>query len=146
MLLFKLNELIVVRSLTFKCPSGHSDETTESLLNIFNQLAEGGFLKNNRIFTLKELDWSLNDRFIQDICSMKNLEGLDLLDCELTREDLLSVFRSCPKLMELRIKTFRSSATSKTIKPMNQEEYNELQLGFKRLRLYDIKVIIEQLR
>jgi hypothetical protein len=92
MLLFKLNELIVDRSLTFKRPSGHSDETTESLLNIFNQLAEGGFLKNNRIFTLKELDWSLNDQFIRDICSMKNLERLDLLDCELTRRDLLNVF------------------------------------------------------
>ena len=77
---------------------------------------------------------------------MKNLERLDLLDCELTRRDLLSVFRSCSELMELRIKTYRSSATSKTVGPMNQEEYNELQLARKRLRLFDVKEIMEHLR
>jgi hypothetical protein len=48
--------------------------------------------------------------------------------------------------MELRIKTYRSSATSKTVEPMKQEEYNELQLARKRLRLFDVKEIMEHLR
>jgi hypothetical protein len=141
----QLNALIIDRSLTIKRPSGHSHETTESLLSILHQLAEGGCLKNNQIFILKDLDWSHNDPFIQDVCSMKNLEKLDLLDCEVTRKDLLSVFRSCPKLMELRIKDFGYSPTLNTIEQF-KEEANELELDYKRLRLFDINVMMEQLR
>ena len=109
MLLFKLNEFIVDRSLTIKHPSGLSNETATCLFNIFNQLAEGGLLNNNRLFILNELDWSLNDQFILNICSMKKLEMLDLWDFKLSNEDLLSVFRSCSNPVELRFKGLRSS-------------------------------------
>ena len=109
--------------MTVKRTSGHSDETTESLLKVLNQLAEGEFLKNNRIFILKELDWSHNDQFIQDICSMKNLERLDLWDCELTMEDLVSVFRSCSKLMELRLKDMEMSLVRKFVEPVDQSNF-----------------------
>jgi hypothetical protein len=153
MLLFKLNQFIVDRSLMIKHPSGHSHETTESLLNILNQLVEGGFLKNNRIFILQELDWSQNERFIRDICSMRNLERLDLWDCELTMEDLLSVFRSCLKLVELRLKNIGSSpdvhldsCPTLMTKEQIEEEYNELMLGFQRLRDFENKVMMELLR
>ena len=145
--------MIVDRSLTIKRTSGHSDETTESLLNIFNQLAEGGFLKNNRTFILKELDWSHNDRFIQAICSMKNLERLDLWDCEMTFEDNVTVFRSCSKLMELHIKDYGckpnvhdDSHPTLREREEREEQINDFNLGIKRLRLRRIKVDIEQLR
>ena len=136
-----------------KRTSCHSDETTESLLNILHQLAEGGFLKNNRIFILKELDWSHNDRFIQDICSMQNLERLDLWECEVTITDLASVFRSCSKLMDLLIKDYASEPdvprdsypSSKEIE-QDDKEFNDFSLGKKRLRLCEVKVYHEELK
>jgi hypothetical protein len=119
MLLFKFNEIIIDRSLTIKRPTGHSDETTESLLYIFFQLAQGGFLNTNRIFILHELDWSHDDQFIRDICSMKNLESLDLLDCELTMKDLGSVLRSCSGLTKLCLKGMEMSLERKFVDPVN---------------------------
>ncbi len=119
MLLYKFNEIIVDRSLTIKCQSSHSDETTESLLNIFFRLAEGGFLNNNRIFILKELDWSHDDRFIRDICSMKKLERMDLLDSELTMKDLGSVLRSCTRLVKLCLKAMEMSLERNFVDPVN---------------------------
>jgi hypothetical protein len=142
----ELNDLFVYRSLTIKHTSGHSDETTKSLVNILHHLAEDRFLESNRILTLRELDWSHNDQFIQVICSMKKLERLDLWDCELTIDNHISVFLSCPKLVELRIKTIGSHRNPTSKKRKCKDDSNELMLGLKRLTVHDIRVLEEMER
>ena len=81
---------------------------------------------------------------------MKKLEMLDLWDFKLSNEDLLSVFRSCSNLVELRFKDFGSSpdvhldlCPTLMTKEQKDEEYKELVLGLNRLRNIEMKVMME---
>jgi hypothetical protein len=86
------------RSLEFNRPPD------ESFLMILEWLAREGYLQNNRRLDV-QLHWSRSSRFVELICSMKNLEKLDMCGYDLTPEVLAHVFRSCFKLTELHIGT-----------------------------------------
>jgi hypothetical protein len=66
---------------------------------------------------------------------MTHLETLSLLNWKLSlTEDLLQLFRSCPKLTELRLKLDDCHKLE-----MNEELKNELRSGCQRLRLFDVE-------
>jgi hypothetical protein len=109
----------------------------ENLLKILERLAEKGYLQNNQ--QLKHVLYNLShiSPFLELICSMENLEKLDL-DYKLTLEDLARVFQSCSKLIELRIATFGC----KTHK-MAEHLKNQLKPGFQRLRRLELVCFID---
>jgi hypothetical protein len=100
----------------------------ENLLKIMEHLAVEGYLQNNQQLKHVLHNFSHIPTFLEVICSMKNLEKLDL-DYKLTLEDLARVFQSCSKLVELRIATYGC----KTHK-MSEHLKNQLRSGFRKLR------------
>jgi hypothetical protein len=84
-------------------------------------------------------------RLFQVICSMNNLEKLHLLECNLTlTEDLPQLFRSCPKLTELRVRLSDSNRVDRErFERMNEHLKNELRSGFQRLRLVEHHWVID---
>ncbi len=97
----------------------------ERVFNILERLTEKGYLQNTRHlrdFEAYLLDYS---SFLERLCSMKNLEKLEL-EYDLTLEDLALVFQSCSKLIELSINTSDSF--------MDEHIENLLRTGFQRLR------------
>ena len=103
----------------------------ESLLKILERLAGEGCLQNNRRLN-GQFDCSSNSRFVEVICSMKNLESLDFHEHELTLDRLAHVFQSCSKLTELNIGT--------ECKPPEMDEHlkNQLRSRFQKLRRLDL--------
>jgi hypothetical protein len=97
------------------------------------RLAAGGFFKNNREVILT-WNWPFTPPLFQVLRSMNNLETLSLSEWKLTlTEDVPQLFRSCPKLTELRLKLAESQKLEK-----NEELENELRSGFQRLRLFEL--------
>jgi hypothetical protein len=47
----------------------------ESILGILERMVDEGYLQNNRQLTVK-FHWSRSSRFVELICSMKNLEKI----------------------------------------------------------------------
>ena len=108
----------------------YDDLKYESHLMILNRLVERGLLKNNREMFVSFCRRSVPLIF-RVICSMTQLEKLSLSVWTLTMtEDVPKLFRSCPKLTELRLKLFESKKLE-----MNEELENELRSGFQRLGL-----------
>jgi hypothetical protein len=105
----------------------------ESLLKILEQLAREGYLQNNRYLDV-EFDCSSNPRFVEVICSMKNLKIL--FGRKLTLEDLAHVFESCSKITNLFI-----PANGRKMSEMAEHLKNQLRSGFQRLRYLDLKQI-----
>jgi hypothetical protein len=65
---------------------------------------------------------------------MNNLEKLELLNLELTlTKNVPQLFRSCPKLTEMRLKLAETQKLE-----MGEELENELRLGFQRLRRLEL--------
>jgi hypothetical protein len=107
------------------------DLPDDSLFNILEWLAEEGYLQNNRRLDVQfdcTCGCSCSARFPELICSMKNLESLNLFNHELTPDVLAHVFQSCSKLIELHIETYY-----KTLE-MAEYEKSQLRLGFQKLR------------
>ena len=48
----------------------------DSLFNILERMAGEGYLQNNRNLAV-DFDFSSNPRFVEMICSMRNVESLD---------------------------------------------------------------------
>ena len=103
----------------------------DGLLTILKRLADGGFFKNNRQWIV-DVGWSRGSWMFQVIRSMNNLEKLSLLECKLTLTDVSQLFRSCPKLTELRLMLFDNQKVGK-----GEELKNELRPGFQRLRRFE---------
>jgi hypothetical protein len=98
---------------------------------ILERLADGGYLKNSRRMNAQ---WHSIPPLFRVIRSMNNLESLRLFMCELTlTEDVPQLFRSCPKLTELRVRLVESQKLE-----MNEDLKNELRSGFQRLRLVEL--------
>ena len=96
-------------------------------------LADRGYFQNNRQMIASSW-WPSIRRLFQAIRSMTRLEKLSLLKCSLTlAEDLPLLFRSCPKLTELRLKLVESQKLE-----MGEELKNGLRSGFQRLRLFEL--------
>ena len=93
---------------------------------VFERLGEGGFLTNNRERSVK-CHWSHIPRFHQYICSMKKL-GILRLFCEMKLEQLVPLFRSCPKLVHLHFKLIVSGKLE-----LDEPQKNVLIQGFQRL-------------
>ena len=104
----------------------------ESFLKILERLAEEGYLQNNRKLDV-DFDFSSNSRLVEVICSMKNLETLNLGEHELTPDALAHVFQSWSKLIEQDIAALKY----KTLE-MGEHLKNQLRSGFRRLRRLDV--------
>ena len=98
------SQLLVSFNNSFIINSPGNNSVKKILLKILERLVDGGYLKNNRQLVVK-FNWSRNSRFLQDVCSMTNLEKLYLWDCELALEKLPQLFCSCPKLCWTDLKT-----------------------------------------
>jgi hypothetical protein len=97
---------------------------------IFERLVEEGFLKNScKLYEL--CYWSNIPRFLRYICCMKKLQSLHLDKCQLTLEQLSTLFRSCPELVELNLGLDLSLKSD-----MDEHLKNELRRGFEKLRLF----------
>ena len=99
---------------------------------IFKRLVEGGFSENNRQLAALELLNAYIPQLLDGICSMKQLKKLNVLRCKLKLEQLLRVFRSCPKLTELNL-TYSELWVSEMLK-MDGHLIKELRRGFQRLQ------------
>jgi hypothetical protein len=90
------------RSLRVLCPPD------DSFLKILELLAEEGYLQANRRFECyfrlaHFLDCSPRSRFVELICSMTNLQSLDIVGHELTTDVLARVVQSCSQLTSIGI-------------------------------------------
>jgi len=106
----------------------------DSRLVSLERLADGGYFKNSRKM---KVNWYLPSVpfLFRVIRPMNNLETLSILEWELTlTDDLPQLFRSCPKLTELRLKLFESKKLE-----MNEELENELRSGFQRLQIFELR-------
>jgi hypothetical protein len=106
------------------------DSVDESLFTTLEWLSEEGYLQNNHYFTAG-YPFSRSSRFVKVICSMKNLQTLQLWENELTFEDLARMFQSCPKITYLNITNFKF-----TMLEMFEQLKNQLRPGFQRLRSF----------
>jgi hypothetical protein len=104
----------------------------ESHLNILERLAEKGCLKNNRQLIVPSYNFSCNPRFVDVICSMENLETLDISGCQLPLEQLPHVFSSCPKLVELHLFQLTCDNWDEDLKSV-------LRPGFHRLKVFQLE-------
>jgi hypothetical protein len=105
-----------------------------SRLFILERLAARGFFKNNRQMIVSS-SWPCIPRLCRILCSMADLETLNLLNWKLRlTQDVPQLFRSCPKLTELHLKIDGRQRLK-----MNEEIKNELRPGFQRLRLFELE-------
>jgi hypothetical protein len=104
------------------------------------RLADGGYFQNTRQMKATNR-WPSIPRFFRVICSMTNLEKLELLGWKLilTEEDLVRLFQSCPKLTELHLRLRDSGRFDRHMLETNEEVTNELRPGFERLRLFELQ-------
>jgi hypothetical protein len=111
------------------------------LFKILELLAWGGYLQNNRQLFMAlpvAFDCSLSSRFVEVICSVKNLEELDLLGYELAPDVLANVFQSCSKLIKLGIRTHKYKTAE-----MAEHLRNRLRSGFQKLRCLELDCPID---
>ena len=126
---FLINQVIIFgRSLEIFY-SGHNLIEAPEKCEIFERLVEEGVLKNNHELFVSCNSWPHIPRLLGNICSMKKLDTLKLVDCEITLEQLLTLFRSCPELVELSLEL-----DAKQKLEMDNCLKNELRTGFQKLR------------
>jgi hypothetical protein len=106
-------------------------DDSDSRLITLERLVVGGYLKNNRQMIASSSYPSL-PRLFRVVCSMTELEKLTVFDWNVRlTEDFPQLFRSCPKLTELRLKLAANLE-------MGEDPKNELRSGFQRLRLFEL--------
>ena len=106
---------------------------SHSHLKIFEQLAEDGFLRNNRSLTVFE-SIPRRKKFFLSVCSMSNLEVLEMHDCKLIFDDLALLFKSCPRLTKLCLNPFKCNKLG-----WDQDMKNSLKPGFQRLKFFRLE-------
>jgi hypothetical protein len=123
---------------SFDIIDGISYSSKSSMLprQVFERLVEGGFLTNNRKLYVR-CHLSHFPQFQRYICSMKKLENLTL-SCEMKLEQLLPLFRSCPKLVRLNFKLISSEKLE-----LDEQQKNVLVQGFQRLEDLWFKIHID---
>jgi hypothetical protein len=105
---------------------------------IFELLAKNGCLNNNCALNTSYALRSYIPCFLGNICLMSKLETLNFWGCEIKVEEVVPLFRSCPKLVELYLRL----NVSEKLK-MDERLKNELGRGFQRLRLFELLCHIE---
>ena len=103
---------------------------------IFERLVAGGFLTNNRRLSVT-CHVSYIPQYCQDICSMKKLEILKLYYV-MKLEQLVPLFGSCPKLVELDLALVNGKELE-----IDEQQKNVLVQGFQRLELLKFQCIID---
>jgi hypothetical protein len=124
--------MIFYRSLQISDQASFSSEHSIIPRLIFERLLEGGFLTNNRRLSVT-CGSSYIPQYCRDICSMKNLESLNL-HAEMNLEQLLPLFLSCPKLVELGLKLIVREKPE-----MDEQQKNVLVIGFQRLKVMNLQ-------
>ena len=122
--------MIFGRSLKIGYSSHQVNEAPTKCCEIFERLVEEGVLKNNRELFVSCNSWPHIPRLLGNICSMKKLDTLKLVHCGLTLEQLSTLFRSCPELVELSVEL-----DVKQKLEMDNCQKNELRTGFQKLKL-----------
>jgi len=103
------------------------------------RLVDGGYFQSTRQ-VIVDSEWPSIPRFCRVICSMTNLEKLELLHLKMTlTEDLALLFQSCPKLTELHLRLCDSNRFDRQMLESNEELLSELRSGFERLRFFELK-------
>jgi len=97
-----------------------------------------GLLRNNRSLIVIE-PIPRSPMFVRSICSMSNLEELEICDCELIFDDLALLFKSCPQLIKLRLDRFKCNQLD-----LDQDTKNRLRPGFKKLRFFWLECYINE--
>jgi hypothetical protein len=115
------------------------DPPDENLLKILEWLAGEGYLQNNHKLKMRRTDSDIDSRMVELICSMKNLETLDLLDYRLSPEILAHLFQSCSKITHIRI-----MADTEEIPNTSEHLKNQMRPGFQRLRYLHFQCYIEE--
>ncbi len=124
-----------------------SIKPNESLLKILERLAGEGYLQQNRQFKCNvrlaqlfmKFDRSHSSCFFELICSMKNLEELNLFGYTLTPDILAHLFQSCFKLVQLNI----GIHNCKTLE-MDERLKDQLKTGFQKLRCLKLGCSIDK--
>jgi hypothetical protein len=114
-------------------PGEGLNEPCISPRKVFQLLVEEGFLKNNREL-VTSCYWTYIPRFLEDVCSMMKLEKLAIYNSKMKLEQLPPIFKSCPKLVRLRLELCFSEKLE-----MNEHLENELRRGFQRLQLFQFQ-------
>jgi hypothetical protein len=129
--------MIFGRSLTIYYP-GHLNEGFSKCREILERLVEEGFLKNNRELAVSNCSRSHIPWFLGNICFMKKLDRLELNYFGITLEQLSTLFRSCPELVELSVELdFRQKLE------MDDCMKNELRRGFQKLKILGFQGYID---
>jgi hypothetical protein len=112
-------------------------QKSEYSRKIFERLVEGGFLENNRQLVASYFWQDDIPQLLQETCSMKKLQKLNLLNCDLGLEQFSRVFRSCPELTELHL----SCSTLWVTEMLKMDEHliKELKQGFQTLRIFELE-------
>ena len=114
----------------------YSSESSIIPRQVFERLVEGGFLANNCKLSV-ECHWSDIPQYCRDICSMKKLEVLSLKRV-LKLEQLVPLFGSCPKLVELDLELIVGKELE-----IDEQQKNVLVQGFQRLEQFGLKSLID---
>ena len=119
--------MIFGRSLKF---FDHNEALQSKCYEIFKRLVDDGVLKNNLEMSVTCYSWSHIPQLLENICSMKKLHTLELSNCEITLEQLSTLFRSCPDLVELSMELDVEQKLE-----MDDNLKNDLRRGFQKLKI-----------
>jgi hypothetical protein len=131
-----LFKLIHNRSFKIARSGDNSFEACENRLKILERLAQEGIFENvSQLIVKAEKLFSL--RFSQIVCSMSNLEKIEIRDRKVQFADLAHFFRSCPKLIKLKLVDMNVDFPMGKFKIVDLN--NQLKLGFQRLERVKLK-------
>jgi hypothetical protein len=116
--------MIADKSFTISCGSDNLYEASV----IFELLAKEGGLNSNRALNTSYALGSYIPGFFGNICFTNQLETLNFWGCEMKLEQLVHLFRSCPKLVEMYL---RQNFNEKL--EMDEDLENVLRKGFDSL-------------
>jgi hypothetical protein len=130
-------KLIHDRSFEIAWSDDNSLEACEKSLKILERLADEGFFENifQLIVTAKRL---LSPRVFRILCSMSNLEKIEIWDPNVQFTNLAHFFRSCPNIIELKFVNMNVDFSMAKFK-INKDLINQLNLGFQRLQRVELK-------
>jgi hypothetical protein len=114
----------------------------ESLVKILERLAEEGCLQNNHKLDMRWPETEFDSRIVELICSMKNLENLDLSNHVLLPHVLAHILQSCSKITNLRLHMADFDCEIDEIFTMDEHLKSQLRPGFQRLQYFHIQCYI----
>jgi hypothetical protein len=129
--------MVACRSLKFLDLRDYIKGASYCSRKIFERLVEGGFLENNRQLVASYFWHDDIPQLLQETCSMKKLQKLNLLNCDLELAQLSGVFWSCSELTELHL-TCNELWVSEMLK-MDEHLIKDLRRGFQTLRHFEIE-------